>query len=443
MEETKDILTGLDRYEEFIRKLDLEIKKMDDYRIAIIYTDIKYFKYINDTFGYQRGDMLLKEFVNQVTNDNSYMLCAARVFSDNIVMAVRLEKGVSNDDFREFIHQQNQAMEERFREKYSTARLRFCTGISFIAKDDRRLDPATVVSNANLARKMAKEMKDDCCVVFDSRMVEGIKKEVEITSSLSRAIQNGELKVYYQPKMETNSFRIEGAEALIRWQKPDGRFIYPDEFIPLIERSGQIVELDYFVYREVFRFIAGRMRENKPIVPISVNVSREHLNKMEILPYVRSLFEEYQIQPNLIEFELTESIYIENTEKALQLIKGLHEMGTKVSMDDFGSGYSSLNLLSRLPIDIIKLDKVFLQDEETENRLNENDKIIISCIIDMAKKLRITSLCEGVETSEQSDYLSEIGCELQQGYYFSKPIPESDFEAFIDQGCPVGDLVMA
>ncbi len=125
------------------------------------------------------------------------------------------------------------------------------------------------------------------------------------------------------------------------------------------------------------------------------------------------------------------------------MIEGLHEMGTKVSMDDFGSGYSSLNLLSRLPIDIIKLDKVFLQDEEAENRLKENDKIIISCIIDMARKLSITSLCEGVETPEQSDYLSQIGCELQQGYYFSRPIPESDFEIFIDQGCPVGDLVIA
>jgi EAL domain-containing protein (putative c-di-GMP-specific phosphodiesterase class I) len=334
-------------------------------------------------------------------------------------------------------------MEDKFREEYLAARLKFCTGISFIEKNDRSLDPATAVSNANLARKMAKEMKDDCCVVFDRRMVEGIKKEVEITSSLSKAIANGELKVYYQPKMETGSLRMEGAEALIRWQKPDGRFIYPDEFIPFIERSGQIVELDYFVYREVFKFIAGRMRENKPIVPISVNVSREHLSKMEILPYVRSLFEEYRIQPNLIEFELTESIYIENTEKALQLIEGLHEMGTKVSMDDFGSGYSSLNLLSRLPIDIIKLDKVFLQDEEAENRLKENDKIIISCIIDMARKLSITSLCEGVETPEQSDYLSQIGCELQQGYYFSRPIPESDFEIFIDQGCPVGDLVIA
>lgn len=443
MKETKDILTGLDRYEEFLKKLDLEIKKLDDYRIAIIYTDIKHFKYINDTLGYQRGDMLLKEFVTQVTKDNSHMLCAARVVSDNIVLAVRLENNISNDNFREFIHQSNREMEDKFREEYLAARLKFCTGISFIEKNDRSLDPATAVSNANLARKMAKEMKDDCCVVFDRRMVEGIKKEVEITSSLSKAIANGELKVYYQPKMETGSLRMEGAEALIRWQKPDGRFIYPDEFIPFIERSGQIVELDYFVYREVFKFIAGRMRENRPIVPISVNVSREHLSKMEILPYVRSLFEEYRIQPNLIEFELTESIYIENTEKALQLIEGLHEMGTKVSMDDFGSGYSSLNLLSRLPIDIIKLDKVFLQDEEAENRLKENDKIIISCIIDMARKLSITSLCEGVETPEQSDYLSQIGCELQQGYYFSRPIPESDFEIFIDQGCPVGDLVIA
>ncbi|MDE5933848.1 MAG: diguanylate cyclase [Lachnospiraceae bacterium] len=209
MKEAKDILTGLDRYEEFLRKLDEEIRKLDDYRIAIVYTDIKHFKYINDTLGYQRGDMLLKEFVNQVTKDNSHMLCAARVVSDNIVLAVRLENSVSNDDFREFIHQCNREMEDKFREEYLAARLKFCTGISFIEKNDRSLDPATAVSNANLARKMAKEMKDDCCVVFDHRMVEGIKKEVEITSSLSKAIANGELKVYYQPKMETGSLRME------------------------------------------------------------------------------------------------------------------------------------------------------------------------------------------------------------------------------------------
>lgn len=434
MGETKDILTGLDRYEEFLKKLELQIGKMkngemEGYRIAIIYTDIKHFKYINDTYGYQRGDALLKEFVNLTTNDNVYMLCAARVYSDNIVMAVRLENSRSNSDFRNFIYDENLKLEEALRNKYLDRRLRLCTGISIISKEDGRLDAETAVSNANLARKIAKELDEDCCVLFDRQMMEGIKKEVEITSYLSTAIQKGEFIVYYQPKIETTTLKVIGAEALVRWQKPDGKFVYPDEFIPLIERSGQIVEVDYFVYREVFKFIAQRLKDNKEVVPISVNVSRVHLNKMGILEYVKSLFEEYKIPAELVEFELTESIYIDNTEKALQLVEGLHAMGTKVSMDDFGSGYSSLNLLSKLPIDVIKLDKVFLK----EHNLKENDKIIISCVIEMARRLRITSLCEGVETLEQSDYLAQIGCEIQQGYYFSKPIPQTEFEMFVSE----------
>ncbi len=389
MSDMRDVLTGLDRYEEFLEKLDVEIRRMNDYRIALIYSDIKYFKYINDTYGYKSGDKLLKEFASQVTEDNAYLLCAARVYSDNIVMAVRLDNDVTNEEFRDFIQRQNLEMEDTFREKYMSARLKFCTGISIISKGDRSLDPATAVSNANLARKVAKEMEDTEVVLFDSKMIEGIKKEVEITSSLTSAIGKGEFIVYYQPKVATDTMKLIGAEALVRWRKPDGKFIYPDEFIPLIERSGQIVELDYFVYREVFSFIAKRLEEGKDIVPISVNVSRAHLNKMGILSYVQDLFEEYQIPPHFIEFELTESIYIENTAKALALVEGLHNMGTKVSMDDFGSGYSSLNLLSRLPIDIIKLDKVFLKDDDIDNHLRENDKIIISCVIDMAKRLQI------------------------------------------------------
>ncbi len=220
-----------------------------------------------------------------------------------------------------------------------------------------------------------------------------------------------------------------GAEALLRWQKPDGSYIYPDEFIPLIERSGQIVDVDYYVYREVFRFIAERLKQGKKVVPISLNISRVHLNKMHILEYVKELFEEYKIPFSMVEFELTESIYLDNTEQALELVKGLHNIGTKVSMDDFGSGYSSLNLLSKLPIDIIKLDKVFLK----EGDLQDSDKIIISCVVDMAKKLQITSLCEGVETVEQSNYLKEVGCQIQQGFYFSRPIPQEVFEKFIDE----------
>lgn len=433
MIESKDFLTGLDRYEEFLAKLDKEIAMMDNYQIAIVYSDIKHFKYINDTYGYQRGDMLLKEFVHLITNNNTSTLCAARVFSDNIVVASKLAADFSPIEFRDLIHQINTELEIELQQHYLDTKLKLCTGITVLSPGDRKIDAAAAVSNANLARKIAKEMDDECCVLFNRGMIDGIKKEVEITSSLPDAIKNGEFMVYYQPKIETDTLKVIGAEALIRWQKPDGRFIYPDEFIPLIERSGQIVDLDNFVYREVFKFIYGRLQENLPIVPISVNVSRMHLHKLEIIEYIKSLFGEYPIPPEMIEFELTESIYIENTEKALILVHELHDMGVKVSMDDFGSGFSSLNLLSRLPIDIIKLDKVFLKDElEADDNMKENDKIIISCVIDMAKRLRITSLCEGVETLEQSNYLSEIGCEIQQGYYFSKPISQTDFEKFIN-----------
>lgn len=428
--EMKDTLTGLDRYEVFLEKLQQELDLIGDDNIVVIYTDIKHFKYINDTYGYKVGNALLKEFVAEFTNNNRLLVGAARVYSDNFVAANRISAdGYTKESFREMIRRRNQEWETKFREKYLNSRLQFCTGISIVNKNSRSLDAETVVSNANLARKVAKEMEDDCCVLFDQSMMEGIKREVEITSSIPKALANGEFKVFFQPKIETDTLHLMGAEALLRWQKPDGSYIYPDEFIPLIERSGQIVDVDYYVYREVFRFIAKRLQEGRKAVPISLNVSRVHLNKMYILEYVKELFEEYQIPYSMVEFELTESIYLDNTERALELIKGLHNMGTKVSMDDFGSGYSSLNLLSKLPIDIIKLDKVFLK----EGDLQESDKIIISCVVDMAKKLQIMSLCEGVETMEQSNYLKEVGCQMQQGFYFSRPIPQEVFEKFIDE----------
>lgn len=426
----KDALTGLDRYEIFLEKLQNEIDHIGDDRIVIVYTDIKHFKYINDTYGYKVGDSLLRDFVNEFMDKKEVILCAARVYSDNFVTANRVSAdGPSNEEFRDMIYQMNLERETKFREKYLNSRLQFSTGISVIDKNSRSLDAETAVSNANLARKVAKEMESDCCVLFDQSMMEGIKREVEITSSIPRALSKKEFRVYFQPKIDTDTLALIGAEALVRWQKSDGTFIYPDEFIPLIERSGQVVDVDYYVYREVFAFLARRLKEGKRVVPISVNVSRVHLNRMHILEYVKALLEEFQVPCTLVEFELTESIYLENTERALDLIKGLHKMGFKVSMDDFGSGYSSLNLLSKLPIDIIKLDRVFLKEDE----MQENDRIIISCVVDMAKRLKITSLCEGVETQEQCNYLKEVGCQMQQGFYFSRPIPQEVFENLLEK----------
>lgn len=429
MGDFRDSLTGLDRYEVFLKKLQKAIDDIGDKRISIIYTDIRHFKYINDTYGYQVGDALLRDFVAEMVKDNPYMICCSRVYSDNFIAAGYIPESSTNKELSEFVSTVNREREAKFREKYLNSRLQFCTGISIVDKDSRSLDAETVVSNANLARKVAKELEDDCCVLFDHSMMEGIKREVEITSQVPKAIANHEFKVYYQPKIETETFDLIGAEALVRWQKPDGSFIYPDQFIPFVERSGQVKDVDYYVYREVFRFLADRIAAGKKVVPVSLNVSRVHLSKMGILEYVKDLFEEYKIPPELVEFELTESIYLDNTNKALELVDGLHKFGTKVSMDDFGSGYSSLNLLSRLPIDVIKLDKVFLKGDT----LQESDKIVISCVVDMARRLSIVSLCEGVETPEQSDYLKEIGCQIQQGYYFSRPVPQEKFEEIIDK----------
>lgn len=428
--EMKDVLTGLDRYEVFLEKLEKEIENVGDDRIVIIYTDIKHFKYINDTYGYKVGDSLLRDFVDEFMRQKAVILCAARVYSDNFVTAGRISAdGPSNEEFRDLIYQSNLEREKKFREKYLNSRLQFCTGISVVDKNSRSLDAETAVSNANLARKVAKEMEEDCCVLFDQSMMEGIRREVEITSSIPKALSQREFQVYFQPKIDTDTLSLIGAEALVRWQKPDGTFVYPDEFIPLIERSGQIVEVDYYVYRQVFSFLADRLKEGKRVVPISVNVSRVHLNRMRIVEYVKELQEEFQVPCSLVEFELTESIYLEDTERALELIRSLHKMGFKISMDDFGSGYSSLNLLSKLPIDIIKLDRVFLKEGE----MQENDRIIISCVVDMAKKLKITSLCEGVETQEQCNYLKEVGCQIQQGFYFSRPIPQEVFEKLLEE----------
>ena len=191
-------------------------------------------------------------------------------------------------------------------------------------------------------------------------MASRINHEIEILSTIDAAITNGELIPYYQPKINSTTGEVSGAEALVRWKKPSGLIIQPDQFVPIIERSGQIIQVDYFMYREVFKFIAERINAGLKIVPISINVSRQHFKKLDIINYIKQLQQEYQIPPKYVEFEITETVCMVDTAKAMKFIRTFHEMGFKVSMDDFGSGYSSLYLLSELPIDIIKMDKCFL-----------------------------------------------------------------------------------
>ena len=414
----KDTLTGLDSYEEFVPKLQSLINNITDEIIAIDYSDIKHFKYFNDTYSYKTGNELLADYAKLLSSNKDNFLYGSRVVSDNMVTV-----GVFTDRDEDFLHQKicqrNILIESELRKKYKCNRLRICTGIYFITKANNNIDAETVISNCNLARKIARENNtEESVIVFKEEMASQINHEIEILSTIDSAIANNELIPYYQPKINSTTGEVSGAEALVRWKRADGLIIQPDQFVPIIERSGQIIQVDYFMYREVFKFISERIKQGKKVVPISINVSRQHFKKLDIIDYVKNLQQEFNIPSEYVEFEITETICMADTAKAMKFIRTFHDMGFKVSMDDFGSGYSSLYLLSELPIDIIKMDKCFLQSDV----LQKKEQVIISNIINMTHQLDITTLCEGVETSQQSEFLKSVGCDIQQGFYFSRPV---------------------
>ena len=423
----KDTLTGLDSYEEFVPKLQKLIDTLEDKVIVIDYSDIKHFKYFNDTYSYKTGNELLADYAKLLSSNKDNFLYGSRVVSDNMV-TVGVYELMDEDILHQQICSRNMLIENELRLKYKCNRLRICTGMYFITKHNNNIDAETVISNCNLARKIARENNtEESVVIFKEQMSSRINHEIEILSTIDNAIANGELVAYYQPKVDSVTGKVSGAEALVRWKKSDGTIIQPDQFVPIIERSGQIIQVDYFMYKEVFRFIHDRIQQGQNIVPVSINVSRQHFKKLDIINYVKKLQNEFNIPPQYIEFEITETVCMADTAKAMKFIRTFHEMGFKVSMDDFGSGYSSLYLLSELPIDIIKMDKCFLQSDI----LHQKERVIISNIINMTHQLDITTLCEGVETSQQSEFLKSVGCDIQQGFYFSRPVTSEKFQEIL------------
>lgn len=421
-----DKITSLAGYDDFVNSLQEEMNKLDDGIIAIVYEDIKYFKYFNDTYGYERGDELLRRMATLSIHGGKGVIGGSRVVSDNIVWAVKFEKGSSSEIYN-IIAETTAAREKILKEEFDCIRIRLAVGVYLIGKENKNINPETAVSNANLARKKAKESGSRSVAFFKEEMADNLNHELEIISSIDKAIETKEFMAYYQPKVSSEDGKLIGAEALIRWKK-DGKFIFPDQFIPAIEKSRQIIQVDYYMYNEVFAFIRDRLDKGLNIVPISLNVSRQHMKHLEIIDYVKGLLEKYKIPTEYLEFELTETVCMGDTKNAMQFIDAFHDMGIKVSMDDFGSGYSSLNLLSEMPLDIIKLDRCFLHSDV----LQKKEKIVISNIIRMTKELEMMSLCEGVENEQQSDFLKEIGCDIQQGYYYARPLPEEDFVNMLD-----------
>ena len=398
--------------------------------IAIVYSDIKHFKYFNDTYGYRRGNRLLARMSEMFSSGGDNFLGGARVVSDNIVCAKYCTDG-NKKAFLDDVKASISYIEQILRKEFLCERIRMTAGVFFIDPEEKDINVETAISNANLARKQSKLDGNDSVTLFLPEMASRIDSELEIISTIDDAIRNHELKAFYQPKIDSETGRIIGAEALVRWIKPNGQMVYPDQFIPIIEKSRQIINVDYYIYNEVFSFLRERLDKGESVVPVSMNVSRQHMKDLEIIDYVKDLCDTYKVPPQYLEFELTETMCTERTERVMEFINAFHEMGMKVSMDDFGSGYSSLKLLSQIPIDVIKLDRCFLRSAQ----LSEREKIIITSIVNMTKELKMRSLCEGVETLDQSTFLAGIGCDAQQGYYYSKPVNIADFRQLLVSGC--------
>lgn len=389
---------------------------------AYIVMDIDNFKVINELFGYEEGDKTLRyvwDVWKRCSGENEIF---ARRIADSFVALwhfhVRQEL---NDRLDGFIEK----LQSNLQESSSDYNLKCTMGV-YIVKDKTE-DVQNMMNYAVMAHASIKGQADRWYTFYDDEFREMLLRNKIMEDQMKRALKRQEFAVYYQPKYNTDTKELMGAEALVRWIRGDRSAIMPNEFIPLAEKNGFISQLDKHVFTEVCIRQKKWLDEGKRIVPVSVNLSRRHLYNEEFVEEYREVVEETGLPPEYIQLELTESAIFENQEALCQIIDRLHLMGFRILMDDFGTGYSSLMMLKSLPIDILKLDKSFVDDFDDPR----GEKIITS-VIGLAQSLQMEVTAEGVETEAQYRFLKELGCSSIQGFYFAKPMPAAEYECILD-----------
>ncbi|MCR4939165.1 MAG: GGDEF domain-containing phosphodiesterase [Treponemataceae bacterium] len=300
--------------------------------------------------------------------------------------------------------------------------LHFSTGIYIIDKNENNI--TEIYNSAVIARNCCSDETAKQVCYFTSEMYNEQVWERKVENDMEKALYNHEFEVYLQPKYDTMKEILCAAEALVRWNHPSEGFVPPGKFIPIFESNGFILQLDDYMLTEVCRLQASWIARGEAVVPISVNVSRAHFSKSDLAEHICKIVDFFKVPHSVIELELTESAFFDDKMALLSIVKKLRGSGFKVSMDDFGAGYSSLNTLKELPLDIVKLDAEFFRGKDEMNR----GKLIVEETITLAKKLNMKIVAEGIETREQVDFLKQNGCDLIQGYYFAKPLPVREFE---------------
>ncbi len=417
-----DEVTGGDTWIYFKKKAT-ELISDTDQNYAFIIFDIDKFKIINDIFGWEQGDNVLKFLARKLKKSLKEGELAARVTNDNFAVLLKYEK--EQDIVKRLA---------KFRKKISTysmnpqtpIKLNVSCGVYRISEESA-LDFDVMHNKANFAKNLIKEMQNVSYIFYDDEMRNKIVWQNEIEREMNKALSKNQFNVYLQPKYSLHNSKIVGAEALVRWVHPDKGLIPPNDFIPLFEKNGFISKLDLYIFETVCKKLREWIDNGNPLVTVSVNISRVNFHNENLADILYKIASKYQIPVGFIEIEITETAVFENIENLLDIIKDLRMYGFPVSIDDFGSGYSSLNLLKDMEVDVLKLDREFFN---LNTDFERSQKVVLS-VISMAKDLHIKTVSEGVETIEHVDFLKQIGCDIAQGYYFAKPMPLADFEKLI------------
>ena len=416
----KDVLTGYSNFSQFLDDADY-LLKFKEAHYAIGYIDVNNFKSINDNYGRTQGDRVLKvvaDKINDLVVPNGIF---ARRFADRFVFLIGY---IDINSLAYIVDTYLSEIEFKIDGLDTEINIKCNCGIYEVVDPSDNIEE--MIDKAAIATKISKSTISSSVTVLDNNTSAKIKRNQEITYKMTDAYKNEEFVVYIQPKVSMNDGKIVGGEALVRWKSPTEGMIPPFHFIPLFEQNGFVTKVDFYVLDKVCKMISERIKKGKKIIPISVNQSRLHVNDSLYINKIIKTFDKYGVDKEHIIFEVTESAFTENVEDMIDLIHRMTQLGYSVSMDDFGCGYSSLNMLNRLPISELKLDKQFIDDESKKSRY------IIKSIVALSHGLGISTVCEGVETFEQVQFLQSVGCDVAQGYYYAKPMPMDEFEKMID-----------
>ncbi len=422
----RDSMTGLYKYYPFLEQLETFVFQVPEgQKLVYMQTDIAHFKYINESYGYRFGDALLKKFAGEMSNVFSKLLCGCRIHSDNLILVFKVNKELTDEAIFGIVNDQLEEKSHILRKMVPSENLYIHCGIYITHGKDQKYNRA--IANASYAKKSAKEKGDGKCEWFDNDMFEKQSRAMQLLDDFPEALKRHSFEVYYQPQIDTISKTVVGAEALSRWNREDGTVLLPNQFIPALENSNRMVELDFYVIESVFEFIVRQRDILDRNIPISVNLSKRHISDPDFFVKLESLMRQYQVDPQYILFEVNEEVFISKMQEAIDFCNHLNMMGIEVMMDCFGAGYSSLNVLDKLPVAYIKIDRLFIKS----NAFAKNEEVILNGIVEIAKKLKKATASMGVETFEQNAFLCKCGCDIIQGNYYSEPLHEVDLIQYI------------